>query len=120
MTDRTRAERLFEFFGRLARLPRARSAGEARSQLSVTLTEVENELTSIANDPSTLGRDGRMYPPEDDSKRDVPGRKDVIRFRSRKHNTFVRDNGAIEIRAVEGDLVVFEKPGSDGRKVSEP
>jgi len=57
-----------------------------------------------------------MYPPQEDSARDVPGRSDLVRYRSRGHNTFVRGNGAIEIRDLTG-AVTFSKSGSDGLSV---
>jgi hypothetical protein len=47
---------------------------------------------------------------------DVEGRSDVIRYRHKAHNTFIRDNGAIKIQDVDGK-VLFEKLGSDGRGV---
>jgi hypothetical protein len=118
-SPKPRHERLAEFFRRLAALPRATSAEEARRQIASTLTAVEDELTDIPSDPDSLGNDGRLYPPQDDSVRSVPGRSDVVRLRSRRHNTFVRSNGAIEIQAIDDKRVVFEKPGSDGRKVWE-
>ena len=115
--DRSRSERIQEFFRRLRVLPRATSLDGARRQIEVTLHAVEDELTPIPRDPATRGSDGRMYPPEDDAIRVVPGRPDLLRFRSRSHNTYLRMNGAMEIREVLGDRVVFEKAGADGRKV---
>jgi hypothetical protein len=90
---------------------------EARKQLNDTLTAVEEEMTRLPNSPETLGSDGRMYPPQDDNLRKVVGRADVIRLRSREHNTYVRANGAIEIQAIVDKRVVFEKAGADGKKV---
>jgi len=54
-----------------------------------------------------------MYPPEVDNAREVPGRSDVIRFRNKAHNTYVRENGAIEICSSKGE-VLFSKYGADG------
>lgn len=59
-----------------------------------------------------------MYPPEDDSSRDVPGKPRIKRFRSKGHNTYIGFNGAIEIRTIANEIV-FEKPGLDGRKIWE-
>jgi hypothetical protein len=115
--DESRAVRLSEFLRRLGVLAPAATREEARKQIEDTLTSVENELTTIPSDPTTRGSDGRMYPPEDDAVRDVPDHPEVLRFRSRGHNTYIRSNGAIEVREVRGGRTVFEKPGADGRKV---
>lgn len=115
--NRTRSERLREFFRRLMHLPKAANLNEARRQIESTLNAVEDELTAIPYDATTRGSDGRMYPPEDDAIRTVPGWPQLLRFRSRGHNTILRKNGAIEIREVAGSRVVFEKPGTDGKKV---
>lgn len=120
MTVPPKRERLAEFFRRLSALRRASSMDEARKQLNNTLTAVEDEMTGLPNSPDTLGSDGRMYPPLDDNLRKVPGHADVIRLRSRQHNTYIRANGAIEIQAVSDKQVAFEKAGADGRKVWDP
>jgi hypothetical protein len=57
-----------------------------------------------------------MYPPSEDSAREVSGRDDLVRYRSRAHHTYIRDNGAIEIRDISG-TVVFSKAGADGEGV---
>jgi hypothetical protein len=117
--DKPKAERLQEFFRRLAKLPAAKSAKSARGQLATTLNQVEDEMTSIPNDPVGFQSDGRMYPPQDDSARAVPNRPDVKRFRSRSHNTFIRKNGALEVQELDGK-VIFSKRGADGKGVWEP
>jgi hypothetical protein len=132
--NRPKAERLAEFLRRLGRLPAARTGQEAREQLDRTLNAVEDEWTSIPFDPAALDPSmrlaptERMYPPQDDSRRSVPGRPEVVRFISRGKYTFIRSNGAIEIRssrgpdgtiaqpAETGDLI-FAKAGADGRGV---
>ena len=82
------------------------------------LTEVEDEFTDIPRNPEAWMTDGRMYPPQEDSRRKVPENERVTRFRSRGHNTFIGRNGAIEIRTVEGDIL-FVKAGADGKNVWE-
>jgi hypothetical protein len=96
--------------------PAAETTAQAFILLSSVLTEVEDELSDIPNSPQKWQTDGRMYPPQMDSARDVPGRRDLIRFRSRGHHTFIRENGAIEIRDVQMSTL-FSKLGADGRGV---
>ena len=40
-------------------------------------------MTSIPYDPANWMTDGRMYPPQPDSKKAVSGRSDVTRYRSK-------------------------------------
>lgn len=96
------AERLEEFVRRLRNATAVSTFDEARSLIAATLNAVEDEMTSIPYDPSAWQTDGRMYPPLDDAKRVVPNHLDVLRFRSRAHNTFIRSNGAFEIRTTGG------------------
>ena len=113
---KSKAERLSEFFRRLAAAAAPATVDEAFSLVARTMTEVENEMTDIPNNPASWQTDGRLYPPERDSVRQVKDNQEVVRFRSRGHNTFVRTNGAVEIRATD-DNVVFAKVGADGRGV---
>ena len=73
-------------------------------------------MTDIPFDPDAWLSDGRMYPPQGDSRRKVPGRNDLVRYRSLGHNTWIGANGAIRIAGVDGQ-VFLEKPGADGRTV---
>jgi GGDEF domain-containing protein len=115
----SRDERLKEFFRRLAeRLPAA-SRDDAFNLLTATLNEVEDELTRIVYNPESWAMDGRLYPPLPDSRRSVEGWQDITRWRSKGHNTFIRDNGAIEIVRIPDGTVVFQAVGQDGRGVWE-
>lgn len=108
--------RLAEAYRRLGAAPDAATAEEVLAQLSNILNEVEDELTSIPFDPESWFVDGRLYPPQPDSARPVPGHPLVVRYRSRKHNTFVGANGSIEVQGMDG-RVHFQKRGADGRGV---
>jgi len=90
---------------------------EALGVLSTTLNEVEDELAGILYNPERWQTDGRLYPPLPDSRRPVPGRPDVTRWRSKGHNTYIRENGAVEIVSVREGEIVFHAPGRDGRGV---
>lgn len=98
-----------------AALP-ATSSEAALEIIAATLTAVEDDLTDIPADPTRWMTDGRMYPPQPDSRREVPEHPEVTRFRSRAHNTFISRNGAIEIRDL-ADQVLFRKAGADGKHV---
>jgi hypothetical protein len=111
-----KAVRLSEFFQRLEDASPAASAVEAFELVSSILNAVEDELTDIPADPERWMTDGRMYPPQLDSRRDVPDHPSVTRYRSRRHNTFISANGAIEIRDIT-DQVLFRKSGADGNHV---
>jgi len=109
-------ERFEEFIRRMQSAGVVATAAEAFALLSETLTSVENELTDIPNEPANWQTDGRMYPPQEDHARDVELRSDLTRYRSRGHNTVIRDNGAIEIRDLQGQVWLC-KPGHDGKGV---
>jgi len=115
----SKEERFVEYLRRLNEAPAASGLGEALALIGGTLNAVEDEMTDIAFDPEHWQTDGRMYPPQADSLRDVAGRDHVKRFRSRGHNTFVRDNGAFEIQDLAG-AVVFRKSGASGGGVWDP
>jgi hypothetical protein len=105
-----------EAYRRLAATPDATTAEEALAQFSSILNEVEDELTAIPYDPENWQADGRLYPPQPDSARSVPGHPLVVRYRSRMHNTFIGANGSIEVQGIDGS-VHFQKSGADGRSV---
>lgn len=109
-------DRFQEFLKRLEHTSRASSHDAAFTLLCDTLNQVEDELSDIPCRPENWLTDGRMYPPEEDSARSVEGRSDLIRYRHKGHNTFIRENGAIEIQDLAG-AVLFAKAGTDGRGV---
>jgi len=111
---------LDEFYRRLGLAPDASTFEEALGLIRRTLNEVEDELSGFPMnpDPPLKSAEDRMYPPELDQIHDVPGSPKVKRLRSRYHNTFVGENGAIEIRSSSGTIEFF-KPGADGKTVSE-
>ena len=115
--QRTKNERFAEFLKRLQDSPPAKSFAEAYSQIFNILNEVEDEMTTIPYDPDNWQTDGRLYPPLMDSMRSVPGYPLVKRFRSRQHNTFICENGSIEIREIGAEKIIFNKSGENGKGV---
>lgn len=115
----SKAERLEEFYSRLRLARPAKIFEEAYELICSTLNAVEDELTDSPYDPERWQEDGRLYPPFDDSFREVPGHPRLRRFRSLAHNTYIGDNGAIEIRNLAGE-VELEKPGADGKRIWDP
>lgn len=113
----TKKERLDIFYKQLSSARPASNRSDAFSLLSVTLNAVEDEYTSIPYTPESWSSDGRMYPPQNDSKRIET--KDITRYRNRNHNTYVGSNGSIKIVSIREGEVVLDKAGSDGRKVDE-
>lgn len=58
-----------------------------------------------------------MYPPREDNRRVVHGRPDLVRYRSRAHNTYIGRAGAICIVDLNTNQAVLDKAGKDGRTV---
>lgn len=100
---------------RLAR--RSASAEQALDLLSSTLNQVEDELSGISYQPEQWQNDGRMYPPQPDSAREVEGRPNLTRYRSRDHNTWIGTNGAIQIQSISTRTIELDKPGADGCRI---
>jgi hypothetical protein len=105
----TRLQRLAVFFGRLTEAPAASTATEAFALITTIFVAVEEELCTNADD--------RMFPPSGDFYFEVDGREDLDLYRQAAHDTVIRMNGAIPIRIRKSGAVVYEKAGSDGRKV---
>jgi hypothetical protein len=118
MMNATRAARLKEFLKRLRLAEPAHGHDEALKLVAGVLNAVEDEMTLIPYDPIRWQSDGRMYPPQPDAVRDVPGFPTVKRYRSVGHNTFIADNGAIQIAVPpppDGGRIVLSKRGADGK-----
>jgi hypothetical protein len=112
----TKLERLTEIFRRLALAAPAPSDTDALDLIALIMNQVEDQMSGVPFDPENWRNDGRLYPPQPDSVRIIVDRPDLKRFRSKGHNTFIRSNGAIEIRTLDG-YVEFAKLGADGKGV---
>lgn len=102
------------FLESLANAPAANSGDEAFQLMAEALNQIEDLHSGVPYAPDEHLNDGRMYPPQVDAARKVPGRPDWIRYRSRGHNTWITSKGAIRIATVPGNEVVFEKLGRNG------
>ena len=114
-------ERIALFFERLKAHPAAATHDEAFRAVADILNAVEDEFSGAPYDPEKHLSDGRMYPPQEDSRRQVAGRDDVVRYRSRGHNTWIANNGAMRIEKIgnkgQPAVLCLDKPGADGKTV---
>ncbi len=113
----SKKERLDIFIARLNRALPTSNSSEAIELLRTILNGVEDEHTSIPYMPQEWALDGRMYPPQEDSKRIVTNA--ISRYRNRNHNTYIGSNGSIKIELVIGKKVLLDKAGVDGKKVGD-
>jgi len=111
-----RADRFAEFKRRLTAAPVQATHDAARRLLEDTLNGVEDEFSGVPYQPENWQTDGRFYPPHDDRASDVDGCPDVVVYQSKRHETFIAANGAIEMRKLSGE-VELTKPGADGKGV---
>lgn len=107
-------ERLEKFYERLRDAPASSSRTEALALIARILNEVEDEMSGIPYNPRvyedrSAPTDGRMYPPLEDAAREVPEHPSVTRYRTRGHNIFISETGAIEIQDIRTKEVIFHK-----------
>lgn len=107
------AERLQEYYRRLAADPPAVSVSEAMDQMSRRLDEVEDEASGIPKQsppPQPEQPDGRMYPPQEDSIRRMAD--GGIAARTRGHRVVIGRDGSIVVTNLTTGQVEFTKPGA--------
>jgi hypothetical protein len=112
----SKLQRLAVFLNRLGNCAPIDSAAEAFALITTLLNDTKNELTDIPANPPLWQSDGRLYPPQADSGRKVPGRPDITRYISRRHTIWIGANGAIRVAALDGQLQL-NKVGGDGRQL---
>lgn len=112
-----RAERFGLFVARLSAGAANANREAAKRFIDDTLNAVEDEHSGVPYNPATWRTDGRFYPVQDDNAEALESHPDVFVYTSRKHETFIRENGAFEIREHKTGLVVVALPGADGRGV---
>jgi len=84
---RTKQERFTLFVERLAGAEAAGTHDEAFELIRETLDGVEDEISGIASNPSAFQTDGRMYPPQADNARKVPGHPVSIQSTQHDHRS---------------------------------
>jgi len=118
----SKGERLAIFFRRLQEEEPAASLNEALELLGHTLNAVEDEFSGVPYNPEEPGTDGRMYPPNERFRYTKWERPGIFCYRQVAHATFIANNGAVAIHLRTGSelgRILFEKPGKDGKKVSD-
>jgi hypothetical protein len=106
------AERLVEFYRRLAAATPAANSEEALGLMCRILEEVEDDLSGIpkqAPPPRVTMFDGRLYPPLGDMVRRLP--EGGIVARTRKHTIMIGANGSISILRTANSELEFTKSG---------
>ncbi len=111
-----KALRLAEVIERLGKEPPFGTAEAALAALTAILNEVEDRRTGTAFGPARWRRDSRLYPPQADAANPFPGRPELTRYRTRQHNVWIAEGGAIRIEEVSGRCL-SEKAGMDGRTI---
>jgi hypothetical protein len=106
------------FLERLAAANPARSADQALALLAQYLNEVEDEFSGFPYRPERWRTDGRMYPPQEDSRVRCPELPSIRKYRSKGHYDFVGVNGSIRIETLDAEILL-DKRGADGRKAHE-
>lgn len=98
--------------------PAVSSPDDALQLLADTLNAVEDELSGVPFNPKNWKTDGRMYPPEEDSRMKNPECPILRRYRNRAHNTLVGPNGSIRIKTRDGGIFL-DKAGADGLSIGD-
>lgn len=110
--------RIEEFIRRLKEAHPASCEQDALVLIEFALNRVEDDFTSIPYQPDNWLTDGRMYAPMADSKRRT-GNRNISRYRSKGHNTYLGINGAIKIVDIQTRKVLLDKHGFDQRKTGD-
>lgn len=106
-------ERLILFYERLRAAPACVSHDQAFLLVCETLTTIEDEFSGIANQVANHATDGRMYPPQSDNRFEVEGRPDLTRYRSKGHQTYISESGAILIVRTNGSVELSKCDAND-------
>lgn len=119
MAQATLLERLEGIKALIADAPSPSNHDEALTMLTTIINEYEEAHSGVpyAFDLARTTKDGRIYPPAPDQEKPskIPGTR---RYRTRGHNVYIGDNGAIAFEDVKTNEIEFSKPGADGKEVT--
>ena len=112
----SKTDRIGIVFFRLKNAPGCGSADEMLAVLSATMNAVEDEFSGAPFDPDNWMTDGRLYPPQEDQRRQdpVPG---VRRYRTRGHWIDISEDGAMRITRCPAGPVDLNKPSATNTEV---
>jgi hypothetical protein len=111
-------ERLHAIQALLTAAPCASNHDEGFAMLSKIINEYEEVHSGVPYAPAAarVTRDGRIYPPDRDEQK-ASSIEGARRYRTRGHNVFIAENGAIAFENVKTKLIEFSKPGCDGKEI---
>jgi hypothetical protein len=92
------------------------NAEQALELVAKLLIAVADELSGITFNPRLSAERRSNAPAEGRCSTRSQGRPDLTRYRSRRHNLYVSDDGAIRIDEVGGKCLL-SKPGRSGRTI---
>lgn len=111
-------QRLRLFFETLQTAPATATAEAAFATVCDTLNRIEDTHSGIPSDPMHWKSDGRLYPPQEDSRKSFAPDSSLVRYRTRGNYLWIAPNGAILITDLNNPPnTVFTKPGADGVSV---
>lgn len=76
---------------------------------------LEDEFSGVPFRPENWRTDGRMYPPQEDSRMKCPEHPSLRKYRNKGHYNFIGSNGSIRIETLNAEILL-DKPGQDGRE----
>jgi hypothetical protein len=114
----SKQQRFELFLSALQSAPAVNSEVAALFLLAQTLNSIEDRYSEIPYNPVLWMSDGRMYPPQADSRR-LTQNIVISRYRNRAHNTLIGNNGAIQIIDIRTGAILLNKLGANGQQIGD-
>ena len=114
--------RLGKFVESLEAAALASNAADALELLRETLKQVEDTYSGVEFDPDyqinpASLESNRMYPPAEDNRQSTSRYPNTVRYRNRRHSTYISETGAIRIEDLKGNCLL-SKADNAGREIS--